>query len=122
VKLNNNWDKDWKPALRIEIFPSANTPSEFAYFTGKELQKINVAPTKDSATIQFGDLGLSGTLEVYCEKPTGVTKNGRKLRQGSEYQYEAAAKKLTLPFEGAANVAIKGAASVFTSRASQPPR
>jgi alpha-D-xyloside xylohydrolase len=119
VKLNNNWDKDGKPALRIEVFPSANTPSEFAYFTGRELQKITVTSTKDSDTIQFAGLGLGGTLEVYCEKPTGVTKNGRKLRQGAEYQYDAAAKKLTMPFDGATNVVIKGAASLF---ASQPPR
>jgi len=29
VKLNNNWDANWEPKLRIEVFPSAKQASEF---------------------------------------------------------------------------------------------
>jgi alpha-glucosidase (family GH31 glycosyl hydrolase) len=115
VKLNNNWDKDWKAKLRIEVFPSAKEASEFTYFTGKEQQEIKATPGAEGETVQFGDLAVGGTLEVYCEKPSRVTKNGTRLREGSGYQYDAAAKRLTVSFDGATTVVIKGAPSLFAT-------
>ncbi len=38
VKLNNNWDANWSPKLRIEIFPSSNGGNEFNYLTGSKVE------------------------------------------------------------------------------------
>jgi alpha-D-xyloside xylohydrolase len=115
VKVNNNWDKDWKPRLRIEFFPAEKQDSEFLYYTGSAEQKITATWTNDGLTIQFGDLASAGTLEVYCGKVAGVTRNGQKLRAGKEYQYDAAAKRLTIGFDGTANITLRAASSLFAS-------
>jgi alpha-D-xyloside xylohydrolase len=113
VKLNNNWEANWSPKLRIEIFPSQKSSSEFSYFTGEGVQEITVTPQTDGLTIQFGELGAAGSLEVYCKKPREVTSNGARLREGSEYQYDSSKQKLTVPFKGATKLSLKGAASLF---------
>ena len=119
LKANNNWDKDWKPRLRIEYFPAEKTGSEFLYYTGSAEQKIRAERTKQGLTIQFADLGTPGRLEVYCGKVTGVTRNGQKLQEGKDYQYDATAKKLTIGFEGATQITLLGAPSLFGSRSSR---
>jgi alpha-D-xyloside xylohydrolase len=113
VKLNNNWEENWIPKLRIEIFPSGKTASEFQYFTGDGVQAIKVTPERDGLTIQFGDLGAAGSVEVYCRKAGEVTRNGAKLHEGKDYKYDAAAQKLTVQFRGATKVTVKGAESLF---------
>ena len=113
VKLNNNWDANWKAKLRIEVFPAEKTASEFEYFTGTTEQKIRVEPSSDGVRIEFGDLGEDGALEMYCRKVKEVTMNGAKLRAGSGYSYDAGAQKLMIPFHGAGKVEVKGATSVF---------
>jgi alpha-glucosidase (family GH31 glycosyl hydrolase) len=113
VRLNNNWEANWKAKLRIEIFPAEKGASEFEYFTGTAAQKIRVSTEGDRVTIQFGDLGEEGVLEVYCRKAKDVVKNGVKLRAGSDYRYEAGTQKLTIPFKGVAKVELVGTASVF---------
>jgi alpha-D-xyloside xylohydrolase len=113
VKVNNNWDKDWKPRLHVEYFPAEKGTSEFLYYTGSAEKKIRTERTKEGLAIQFGDLGTPGALEVYCGKVNGVTRNGQKLREGKDYQYDAAAKKLTTGFDGATKITILGAASLF---------
>ena len=60
-------------------------------------------------------LASAGTLEVYCGKVAGVTRNGQKLRAGKEYQYDAAAKRLTIGFDGTANITLRAASSLFAS-------
>jgi alpha-D-xyloside xylohydrolase len=115
VKVNNNWDQDWKARLRIEYFPAEKAGSEFLYYTGSVEQKIKAQRTKEGLAIQFGDLGVPGTLEVYCGKIGAVTRNGQKLREGKDYQYDAAAKKLTVTFDGATQLTILGAPSLFES-------
>jgi alpha-glucosidase (family GH31 glycosyl hydrolase) len=112
AKLNNNWDKNWSPKLRIEIFPSSKTTS-FDYFTGKGLEKISVTPSTEGINIQFADLGTNGALNVYCKRISGVQKDGRVLQEGSDYQYDSQAQKLTIPFVGSTNVTIKGALGLF---------
>src|SRR5271170_7445743 len=119
LKANNNWDKDWKPRLRIEYFPAEKTGSEFLYYTGSAEQKIRAERTKQGLTIQFADLGTPGRLEVYCGKVTGVTRNGQKLQEGKDYQYDATAKRLTIGFEGATQITLLGAPSLFGSRSSR---
>jgi alpha-D-xyloside xylohydrolase len=115
VKVNNNWDKDWKPRLHVEYFPAEKGTSEFLYYTGSAEKKIRTERTKEGLAIQFGDLGTPGALEVYCGKVNGVTRNGQKLREGKDYQYDAAAKKLTTGFDGATKITILGAPSLFES-------
>ena len=119
VKVNNNWDRDWKPRLRIEFFPAENQASEFLYYTGSAEQKITAARTKDGLAIEFGDLGSAGTLEVYCGTVARVTRNGQRLQAGKEYRYDAAAKRLTVGFDGPSNFTIEAGKSLFGSAGSR---
>jgi alpha-D-xyloside xylohydrolase len=113
VKLNNNWDANWSPRLRIEIFPSSNQASEFNYFTGSKVEKITTSHSGDMLTIEFGDLGAGGSLDLYGRKAKEVTRNGAKLRESSDYTYDTAAQKLSIPINGATKVTLKGAGSLF---------
>jgi alpha-D-xyloside xylohydrolase len=113
VRLNNNWEQNWRAKLRIEIFPAEKLPSAFEYFTGNAVQNIRVESKSDQMTIEFGDLGEEGVLEVYCGKPKDVTMNGVRLRAGSGYRYEEEIQKLRVPFKGAAKVEVKGTTSIF---------
>ena len=106
-------DANWMPKLEIEIFPSRTQASQFEYFTGHGVQKISVASAHHGITIQFGDLGAGGNLEVYCKKVRGVTKDGKTLSEGPDYHYDSQTQKLIVPFTGAANFLIKGADGLF---------
>ena len=113
VKLNNNWDADWKPKLRVEIFPARTQRSEYSYFTGSGAQTISVARDGGGITIEFGELSVTGSLEVYCRTATEVRRNGTTLRKGTEYQYDPQSQMLTIPFQGATKLSIRGAESLF---------
>jgi alpha-D-xyloside xylohydrolase len=113
VQLNNNWDAGWRAKLRIEIFPARRGSSEFAYFTGHGTQKITVAPAADGWAIEFGELGAQGTVEVYCGKPRQVIRNGTRLREGTEYQYDPKTQALRIGFQGASKIELRGSASLF---------
>ncbi len=113
LKANNNWEKDWAPTLRIEVFPSGKVPGQFAYFTGKSTQKITCSEGRGGIVVRFGDLGVNGTVEIYCRNLTGVTRNGEILRAGAGYNYDEKAKKLTVPFSGATVVTASGAVGPF---------
>jgi len=113
VKLNNNWDANWKPKLRIEVFPARDRGSEFSYFTGSGTQTIRMAREGSGITIAFEDLGVNGALEVYCRRVTAVRRNGSTLREGADYQYDALAQKLTVPFQGVTTLEVTGAESLF---------
>jgi hypothetical protein len=54
-------------------------------------------------------------LEVYGGEPGMVTRNRQRLRPGKDYQYDVAAKKLTLVFNGATSIAVQGASSLLQS-------
>lgn len=113
MKLNNTWDANWSPKLRIEAFPSGKASSELSYFTGAGVQKIMAEPEGDTLTIQFGDLGVHGTVEVHCRPAKEVARNGVKLREGTDYRYEAGAQRLTIGYKGATKLTLK-AASLFS--------
>jgi alpha-glucosidase (family GH31 glycosyl hydrolase) len=115
LKANNNWDANWQAKLRIEFFPSSKTPSEFAFFTGDKVQKINATRKGTDLEISFDDLGTNGNLEIYCRNPKAVTKNGSRLKTGDGFQYDSSTQKLTIPFEGTTKVVISAAAGVFRS-------
>jgi alpha-D-xyloside xylohydrolase len=112
VKLNNNWDSNWKPVLRIEIFPAWDKESEFRYFTGNATRIIKATPKDGGLAITLDDLGVNGSVEVYCRKVTEVRRNHSILRAG-EYHYDAEHQKLSIPFQGAASLEINGAEGLF---------
>jgi hypothetical protein len=113
LKSNNNWDANWAPKLRIEAFPSNQSASEFSYYTGEKVRKIQVTPEQAGLEIKIEDLGVGGSLEVYCRGVKGVQRNGAALRQGADYQYDEKQQKLTIPFSGASTFIISGATSLF---------
>jgi len=113
VKLNNNWEANWSPKLRVEVFPSGKHKSQFDYYTGNGVQKIVAEPAGDGLRIEFGDLGTPGTIEVYCRNVKAVTRNGVKLHEGSEYRYDQQANRLTVNFQGASKIVIVGGTSLF---------
>jgi alpha-glucosidase (family GH31 glycosyl hydrolase) len=115
AQLNNNWDANWTPKLRLEVFPAKKQASEFEYFTGNGVQRITVAPGTSGLAIQFGDLGVNGTVVVYCKGVAGVTRNGTTLREGTDYKYNPQAQILEVPFEGPTALAIKGGESLFAT-------
>jgi hypothetical protein len=77
------------------------------------VQKISAVSEGDRLKIEFGDLGVPGTVEVYCQRVKGVTRNGVKLRQGTDYDYDERANRLSVSFQGASKIAIDGAGSLF---------
>ncbi len=116
VQLNNNWETNWTPKLRLEVFPARKQSSEVEYFTGNGVQKISVIPEIGGLAIRFGDLGANGIVQVYCQKVSAVSRNGTSLREGTDYQYDPQLRILTVPFLGATTLAIKGGESLFVSR------
>lgn len=46
---------------------------------------------------------------------TGVTKNGKVLRERANYSYDDKAKRLTVPFSGATALTVSGATGLFGS-------
>jgi len=83
------------------------------YFTGKAVEKITNSTGREGIVVRFGDLGVSGTLEIYCRNVAAVTSNGATLRPGADYNYDEKAKKLTVPFAGATSVIVSGATGLF---------
>jgi alpha-D-xyloside xylohydrolase len=113
VKLNNNWDANWSPKLRLQFFPSSKRSSQFNYYTGNGVQTITAEPENGGLRIEFGDLGAPGTVEVYCQRVKGMTRNGTKLREGADYRFDEQTNKLTVSFQGASKIVVEGAASLF---------
>jgi alpha-glucosidase (family GH31 glycosyl hydrolase) len=114
-KGNQSWAANWTAKLRIEVFPSSKVAGQFDYYTGSAVQRITSSSSGGNIALNFGDLGAGGDLEIYCQNVKGVTLNGAALRQGTGYTYDAAAKKLTVPFKGATKLTIQGASGLFGS-------
>ena len=117
VRLNNHWEGNWSPNLRIEFFPSTQT-SHLDYFTGAGIQRITAAADARGITVQFGDLRTEGTVDVFCRGAREVTRNGMALRKAADYRYDEKAGKLSVPFRGATVLVIKGAQGSFGSSTS----
>jgi alpha-D-xyloside xylohydrolase len=114
VKLNNNWDANWKAKLRIEMFPAAEGENRFSYFTGDKTEAIRMSTSTDGVEVEFGDLGVDGSLDVYARNVKQViSENGVRLHEGRDYAYDRAAQKLTIKFHGATKLKIIGGTSVF---------
>jgi alpha-D-xyloside xylohydrolase len=113
-KGNNWWQANWAPRLRIEVFPSSRVDSRFDYYTGTVLLPITASASASGINVSLPNLGMAGTLEVYCQNVKAVIRNGVVLPEGSTgYTYDAASKKLTVRFTGAAKLAIQGASGIW---------
>jgi alpha-glucosidase (family GH31 glycosyl hydrolase) len=110
---NNLWTTNWSPQLRIEFFPSENSGNSFPYYTGSSVQTITCSNQNHALTIQFGDLALSGNLEIYAENPGNVIRNGTNLTFGTDYTYDPTNNLLRVPFSGATTLVVNDATSLF---------
>jgi alpha-glucosidase (family GH31 glycosyl hydrolase) len=117
LKSNNNWDANWKPNLRVQIFPAAATASQFQYYTGSAVRPITATPGSGGVEVALEDMGTPGKLEIYWSGANRVTRDGQELRSGSGYSYDASAHKLTIPFTGAATIRVEGGQSLFANAA-----
>jgi alpha-glucosidase (family GH31 glycosyl hydrolase) len=110
---NNLWTTNWSPVLRLEIFPSDNFGSAFPYYTGSSVQVIACTNQNQALTIQFGDLGLGGTAQIYLKNPGRVLRNGIPLVAGADYAYNPTNNLLQVPFTGPTLLIISNATSLF---------
>jgi alpha-glucosidase (family GH31 glycosyl hydrolase) len=113
LQSNNNWTTNWAANLRIEVFPTASGDSSFGYYTGSAVQTITASLSGSTITVQFGDLGTDGKLEVYCNGNSSVVRNGVTLTSGTDFTYDASKKLLTVSYSGATKLEINGTASIF---------
>jgi len=111
-KSNNNWTPDWAPSLRIEFFPAEGIDSAFDYYTGSGVVPISGASTNDAVSLQFDDLGTPGKIEIYVDRFSTVTRNGQPLASGTDFTYDAATQKLSIPFAGSTLASLSLAPSV----------
>ncbi len=111
---NNDWTSNWSPQLRLEFFPSATCANSFPYYTGSATQPITCTNLNGVLTIQFGNLGLNGIMQVYLIDPGVVTRNGVKLSFGTDYTYSAASNMLQVSFSDATTVIVSNANSLFS--------
>jgi alpha-D-xyloside xylohydrolase len=114
IKLNNNWDAPWSPKLRIEVFPSAEI-SHFDNYTGRNVRTITASSSSTGVTVHLEDLGVEGTLEIYCRGVHTVVRNGISLPLRSGFQYDSKQQELSVSFSGATVIDMPGAASSFVS-------
>ena len=73
---NQKWNKDWKPELTIELYPSTEVPrASFAYYNGDAKTEVMITMKMDArsgnVTVDYGNVGVSGKLVMY-------TKGGMK--------------------------------------------
>ncbi|MET0683513.1 MAG: TIM-barrel domain-containing protein [Casimicrobiaceae bacterium] len=102
IKSNNNWTPNWAPKLHIEYFPEQGITGIFDYYTGTGIVPMRGARTATMVTLKFNNPGIDGTVEVYnIPGFTSVLRNGQALTNGTEFQYDAATQKLTIPYTGA---------------------
>jgi alpha-glucosidase (family GH31 glycosyl hydrolase) len=112
LKANQSWEKEWRPRLRIAVFPAERQASSFDYFTGERVETIACTPDAAGMAIRFGDLGLPGRVAVACKDLKAVERNGQRL-DPMEYDFSPDHGVLFIGFEGATALRLVGARSVF---------
>ena len=101
LKSNNNWTPNWTPNLHIEFFPAQGVTSAFYYYNGSALVPILGGLFGNTVSLKFNNLGVDGKLEVYnIPGFTSVVRNGQPLTAGTDFQYDAAAQRLVIPYSG----------------------
>lgn len=112
LKANQRWLNDWRPALRIEVYPARSETTSFDYYTGEAVRTITSSASDEAIEISFDALDHDGQLEVYAENVTEVERNGETLSE-EEYEYNAEQNVLTVSFSGATTLRLPGASSIF---------
>jgi len=101
LKSNNNWTPNWAPNLHIEFFPAQGVTSAFYYYNGSALVPILGGLFGNTVSLKFNTLGVDGKLEVYnIPGFTSVVRNGQALTNGTDFQYDAVAQRLVIPYAG----------------------
>jgi alpha-glucosidase (family GH31 glycosyl hydrolase) len=101
IKSNNNWTPNWAPNLHIEFFPAQGITSSFLYYTGASTVQMIGTMSGNTVWLKFNNLGVDGKLEVYnIPGFTSVVRNGQTLTAGTDFQYDAAAQRLVIPYSG----------------------
>jgi alpha-glucosidase (family GH31 glycosyl hydrolase) len=112
LEANQRWLDDWRPALRIEVYPARSETTSFDYYTGEAVRTITSSASDEAIEISFDALDHDGQLEVYAENVTEVERNGEILSE-DEYEYNAEQNVLTVSFSGATTLRLPGASSIF---------
>ena len=113
LKSNNNWTPSWTPSLHIEFFPKEGVTSAFDYYTGSAIVPIGGSLAQNLVDLQFGDLGTPGKLEVHnVDRFSTVVRNGQALNNGTDFQYDAAAQRLVIPFAGSTSASVSLAPAI----------
>lgn len=106
-KANNNWTPNWAPYLRIEYFPAQGVVSAFDYYNGTTLIPIRGTRNGNIVTLKFNNPGTDGKVEMYAiGGVSSVMRNGQALIAGTDYQYDAATRRLTIPYTGATALVV----------------
>ena len=114
LRGNNLWTSNWTPYLRIEFFPSEISGSSCPYYTGSSVQNITCTNQNHTLTIQFGNLGYAGNLQIYLRSFGTVISNGVTLAVGTGYTYNPTNNLLQVPFNGATTLVVSNAGSLFS--------
>jgi alpha-D-xyloside xylohydrolase len=118
LRGNNNWTPDWRPRLRVEIFPGVGAMARsFVYFTGSRPATITAATDNGKLTITLPALELPGDLEVQIDRAGRVLRDGQALVEGTDYQMDRQSRVLRIPFTGAASLVIDDVGSLFDATA-----
>ncbi len=108
LRANNTWTANWEPRLRVEVFPSPRTSSEFKYYTGRRQRTIASRPTPCGFRLDVDDLDARTALAVHCRAPGAVISAGEPLTEGQGYTYDPARQVLEIPLSGAARIDVRG--------------
>jgi alpha-glucosidase (family GH31 glycosyl hydrolase) len=112
LKANNNWTANWSPNLHIEFFPADGIASAFDYYTGRAIVPIAGGLANNTVDLRFDELGTPGKVEIYnVDRYSTVKRNGQVLA-AADFQYDAAAQRLTVFYAGTTDVQINVAPAV----------
>jgi alpha-glucosidase (family GH31 glycosyl hydrolase) len=112
LKSNNNWTKNWKPYLDIEVFPCKGGNS-FPYYTGVSVKNIETTLENKTLKVKFDDLGINGNLKIYCSSCGDITLNGRKLNADEGFTYDGSRNLLTIPYSKNTSLEVEGFVGIF---------
>ena len=115
IVQDNQTTPNWTPKLSIDLFPSrVVTSSTFDYYTDSGATRTISAlfTTPGSFQVDFSDLGVSGTLDLYLGRffqfagISSVELNGVLLNAGSGYSFDSIQKLLMVPYSSATDLMV----------------
>jgi alpha-glucosidase (family GH31 glycosyl hydrolase) len=113
IQGNNNWTKNWKPWLNIELFvPTSDGENQFDYWTGSDAETISMNKSAEGLKVSFEDLKLNGSLMLYLDKQTqgNLTKGDWKVwldgKEVADSDYTLKDGVLKVDYNGPTNLVI----------------